>query len=83
MLFQTTIIGGAIWFHDRLLFVNILGFAVCQIGILWYMFCRTQQNPHLSKTDGTPMDQVLLSKSDSLSMQEQLRAVPESNLEIQ
>jgi solute carrier family 35 protein C2 len=58
----TTIVGGAIWFHDRLSMINIFGFVVCQIGILWYMFSRTQQQqpqeeeayiPHLSLKDST------------------------------
>ncbi|GJQ13668.1 hypothetical protein GpartN1_g5459.t1 [Galdieria partita] len=73
----TTIIGGAVWFHDRLSIVNIAGFVVCQIGILWYMFSRTQQNPNLSK-DPILLNQVESSKSDSLSVQEQLRVIQDS-----
>ncbi|EME32093.1 solute carrier, DMT family [Galdieria sulphuraria] len=33
----TTIVGGAIWFHDRLSIVNVVGFVVCQMGILWIL----------------------------------------------
>jgi len=37
---QVTIVGGIIIFHDNFDLLNIIGFVVCQIGILDYVVLR-------------------------------------------
>eukprot|EP00871_Galdieria_phlegrea_P004386 jgi/Galph1/4949/GphlegSOOS_G3620.1 len=73
----TTIVGGSIWFHDRISLINIFGFVLCQLGILWYIWSRVNYGNHLSMENEEMNEEELLATDEhGISESTLIKSIP-------